>query len=195
METLAFYCRWEQWPEKADAALESILPPERRKRMTAMPQHKRREVLAAYGLLRRGVQRLLGMEQIPVLSYGASGKPCFLDISAVQFNLSHTEQCALCVFSHRPVGADVEKIRPVSRERALRLQLPEDPDAFFAEWAARESRIKLRGESALHCRAPVAAKPGEHLTMLPLHPAFAAAVCAYTTDPIQVEEMEPAALL
>ena len=165
----------------------NFLPPERRARLAGAPAEKAMQVTAAYGLLRFGVRRLLGLREIPELLYGVHGKPAFAGISTLQFNLSHTASLALCAFAPASVGADAERIRSVPRERAGRLHLPEEPRAFFEGWVERESRIKCRGGRAMEARGAVAARADEFYHPLPLGEDYAAGVCAACSDPVRIE--------
>jgi 4'-phosphopantetheinyl transferase len=91
--------------------------------------------------------------------YNEHGKPSLLG-AGPGFNLSHSEDVALCAVAHRrDVGVDVEwAARPVEHlklaERffapgevaVLRTVAPEGvPDAFFACWTRKEAYVKATG--------------------------------------------------
>ena len=166
-----------------------FLPVERQARLAGAPAEKVMQALAAYGLLQFGVRQILNLREIPELTYGDHGKPAFLHIPSLQFNLSHTECMAACAFAGTPVGIDVERIRPVSPERAGRLQLPETPRAFYEGWVERESRIKCRGGQAWEGRHAVHAREKEYYYPLSLGESYAAGVCAERPDGMQVEHV------
>ena len=127
------------------------------------PRHGER-FAAARGALRELLGAYLGEAPAGVrLAYGARGKPRLAAPDAarpLQFNLAHTGELALVAVSlGRPVGADVERERPVDHaavsrrmfspaERAALLALPEGRRraAFFECWAFKESYVKAHGD-------------------------------------------------
>ena len=89
-----------------------------------------------------------------------NGKP-FLDGGAVEFNLSHSGSLALiAVARDRPVGVDIELIRPVPELDALAARVctagelatlvalphPDRERAFFTLWTRKEALAKATGE-------------------------------------------------
>ena len=90
-----------------------------------------------------------------------NGKPCFVYHPEVQFNLSHSENRAMCVVSRgadSPVGCDVEKIKGDRGELAERFFMPEEAawikdfqeeslrnDAFYRLWTLKECYMKVTG--------------------------------------------------
>ena len=50
---------------------------------------------------------------------GKHGKPFLLEHPQIQFNISHCKNAVLCGIGSKPLGVDVETIRPM-RERVLR---------------------------------------------------------------------------
>lgn len=118
-------------------------------------QEDRRLSLAAGHLLEQGLQEL-GVEEYEI-QYGEYGKPYLQNIPDLHFSLSHSGNYAVCVFYHRPVGVDIQQIRPVSpallkrvctqeERRFLEAQDPEKvPEAFCRLWTAKESFMKLEG--------------------------------------------------
>lgn len=187
METWVLAALWDRNPEAEEGTVAALLPPERLVRLRAGDLAKRTQILASYALLRYGAQRFWNLAPLPVLDCGPHGKPAFRDVPSCHFSLSHTAGLALCAFSDAPVGVDGERLRPVDPARAERLRLGADSAAFFREWTARESRVKLRGGSVLECRAPVLSRPGEHDHTLEIAPGYAAAVCTLSDAPVRVE--------
>lgn len=49
------------------------------------------------------------------------GKPYFPDFPQVHFNISHSQDVAVCAVGESPIGVDVEKIRPVRQSLARRM--------------------------------------------------------------------------
>lgn len=189
METWVLAALWEGDAEVEEGTFAALLPPQRLERLKTGKGEKRTQVLAAYALLRYGARRFWDLAPLPELDYGACGKPAFRDCPAYHFSLSHTDGFALCAFSDAPVGVDAERLRPVAPAQAKRLQLSTDSASFFTEWTVRESRVKLRGGSALKCRAPVPPEPGEHDHVLEITPGYAAAVCTLSDAPVRLERV------
>lgn len=88
-----------------------------------------------------------------------SGKPRLAAHPAIEFNLSHSGEWAVCALDCSPVGVDIQQIRNANMEtlaaryftateRAWMQSLPvaERQTAFFRLWAAKESVLKARGE-------------------------------------------------
>lgn len=87
------------------------------------------------------------------------GKPQMCDVAGVEFNLSHSQNVALVAIGSRPVGIDVEVIRPIdgvadiakacfsTRERQALSALPAGKclSAFFVCWTRKEACVKALG--------------------------------------------------
>lgn len=83
------------------------------------------------------------------------GKPQVMDVP-LQFNISHSGNFVACAVDGRPVGVDIEVLRPVRPALAARVCCPEeldyaapggelDPARFFEVWTAKEALLKYRG--------------------------------------------------
>ena len=173
--------------EEPDQLAKDLLPRSRRLGFERSTKEKKKQIVAAYGLLRCGVREFLRLQQIPALIYGEHGKPAFSEHTELHFNLSHTDGLAVCAFSDRAVGVDVEKIKHVAKEQAERLRLSENKEQFYAEWVERESRIKCRGQSALLCRYPVEKREGEYDHSMCIEGEYALGICACCDDPLEME--------
>jgi 4'-phosphopantetheinyl transferase len=119
----------------------------------------RRQFVAGRALLRRilAAHLAIGPHEVPIDHAGA-GKPIVVGTD-FHFNVTHTEGLALVVLAHRPVGIDVERVRPVAdaeglvgrffspREREEFLALPAAlrSAGFFRGWTCKEALIKARG--------------------------------------------------
>ena len=110
----------------------------------------------AYRLLERAAALAWGLEALPELARGERGKPYFPRRPELCFNLSHSGGYALCALSDRPVGADIQLLRPawgarlVERscapaERAWLRGRGDRPEDFAALWACKESAGKESG--------------------------------------------------
>jgi len=137
--------------------------------------------------LRRVLAGYLAAEPAAIeLESGEHGKPRLARAGGLEFNLSHSEGLALVAVAERPVGIDVELIRPERNLRAIAERvLPakdvdvlntapesERPAVFYAAWARHEARLKCLGAGlgGAPTAAPVAVEE------LEVSPCYAAAV-------------------
>lgn len=110
----------------------------------------------AYALLAEAARQVWGMEALPEISRRPGGKPFFPDHPGRHFSLSHSGSLALCALADRPVGADIEVVRPRSArlpayvyrgaEYDRFLTLGGDWGAFYTLWTETESILKYTGE-------------------------------------------------
>jgi 4'-phosphopantetheinyl transferase len=134
--------------EPLDEALAALIPPWRRQRMGQLHNLAARQeslgagLLYAYAMRRRG---LSGDEPVAVL---AAGKPVLARQTDVHFSLSHSGPWAMCAVSDKPVGVDVQQIKPVKlsiarrfhpQEQAWLLHQPMQAQqaAFFCLWTRK----------------------------------------------------------
>jgi len=161
-------------PEPVRGALAASLAPAEVQRWEALRLPEDRErFLRGRGALRRllGAWRDEPPEAVPI-GVGAHGKPCC--VGGPEFNLSHSgDLILLAVHQHRPVGVDVEQLRPglvwrpiaqrvlpPAEWQALEVQWPpletlagaadsaeeaEGAEAFLAAWCRLEARLKAQG--------------------------------------------------
>lgn len=114
--------------------------------------------IAAEAAVRLEIMQTLRVprEAIHILR-GEKGKPRLDGAPSFFFNVSHSGGCAVCAFDARPVGVDVEEVRPArsraaarcfsAEERAAIARAADPLLAFFCVWTAKESVIKQRGSS------------------------------------------------
>ena len=110
----------------------------------------------AYKLLKDALKSEYGMEQVPEFSYSEHGKPFFASHPDIHFNLSHCKKAVACALSPKPIGIDVERIRPFDKELAAYvcapseletlLNSPEPELEFTLLWTKKEALCKLRGD-------------------------------------------------
>lgn len=95
----------------------------------------------AYLLLARVLERELGLAPLPAIQRASGGKPFFPNHPDICFNLSHSHGAAACAVHNRPIGIDLEKLRPAPRRLANGM----DSETFFRLWTAKEATIKREG--------------------------------------------------
>lgn len=132
------------------------LPEERRAKVL----HQRREIdrklsVASYLLLIHALHKKFSLSS-PTIAYTDKGKPYLLDYPDIHFNISHCPLGCVCAVSDKPVGVDIQDMRPFSQdianrccstEELLRLRQSADPAACFTQmWAMKESYLKMTGE-------------------------------------------------
>ena len=116
----------------------------------------RKTCAAAYLLLREGLQKEYGITEPPVFEYGEHGKPSIVGHPEIFFNMSHCREAAICVLSNKPVGVDIESIRPyneslarytMSDEEMALIESAERRDVEFIRlWTLKEAVLKCSGE-------------------------------------------------
>lgn len=109
----------------------------------------------AYALLAFAVRHRWDLEQLPHIARGEQGKPYFPARPEYHFNLSHSGRFALCALDERPVGADLEVIRPHHPKLAQRIcsaqeldwleQQSDKTSALCQLWTRKEALVKYHG--------------------------------------------------
>lgn len=127
----------------------------------------------AYGLLRYAVKRLFDLPELPDIAKAEGGKPYFPQYSHICFNLSHSHGGVVCAVHDKPIGVDVEKLRPAPRRLATGME----DGAFFRHWTAMEATVKREGkdwrsllnepEPCTLCRCSENLLPGWIITVCP----------------------------
>ena len=115
-----------------------------------------RTCAAAYLLLCRGLREEYGIAELPLFEYGEHGKPSILGHPEIHFNLSHCREAAVCIINDRPVGVDVESVRPLKDSLAEytmndaeldEIRQAANPSLQFTRfWTMKEALLKLTGE-------------------------------------------------
>ena len=116
----------------------------------------RKTCAAAYLLLCEGLRKEYGISEKPVFEYGEHGKPSIAGHPEIFFNMSHCREAAICVLSNKPVGVDIESIRPyneslarytMSDEEMALIESAERRDVEFIRlWTLKEAVLKCSGE-------------------------------------------------
>ncbi len=127
--------RWESW-----------LSSQKRQRLDRMPPKKRLQSLCGDGLAREMLSCVLGTAPQDVhFAVSETGKPL---VDGAYFSVSHSGDMVGCAVSHRPVGLDMECVRPVPQRLRRALEQEDRTDAeFFRLWTKREALLKCRGET------------------------------------------------
>ena len=131
----------------------------------------------AYAVLRYAVRELFSWEELPEIARGAHGKPYFPAHPEVHFSLSHSGGAVLVAVHDEPVGADIERLRPVRAARLKAALGAETDEDFWRRWTAYESRCKRRGVSAMQRELRLPVLSGERVLPLDILPGYAACVC------------------
>lgn len=108
-----------------------------------------------YALLSQALMAEYGLTMLPEVARTDAGKPYFPTLPQLHFNISHTKNLILCALSDRPVGVDIETVRP-RRASLPRFALsPEeyrhyealggDWSAFYTLWTQKEAWCKYTG--------------------------------------------------
>ena len=164
--------------DRETAAMLRLLPEARRERLLRIKQpEKLREPLCAYLILRHALWEQYRWRELPEIRLSSFGKPYFPEHPDVHFNLSHTAGAVLVGLSDRPVGVDIEHIRPVSQRTMRRLADVGTERAFFQSWVRREARTKRSGTGVgtmLDAETPL--QPGEQFYFLDTFPGYVAGV-------------------
>ena len=85
------------------------------------------------------------------------GKPFLDNETSIHFNISHAGNYVVCAFDDRPIGIDIELMKPIDKKIAERyytkdeiayIQENEDfnIERFYKVWTKKESRIKYEGK-------------------------------------------------
>lgn len=100
--------------------------------------------------------RTHGLSSLPALARTPLGKPYLPDYPNLYVNWSHSGNLTLCALSDRPVGVDIEVMRPrgaslpryaLTPEEYARYQaLGGDWPAFYTLWTRKEAWCKYTGE-------------------------------------------------
>lgn len=111
-----------------------------------------KRTLAGRILLKKMIKRLYGKEDFK-LYYNENGKPL---CDFCYFNISHSEDYAVCAVSEKEIGADIEQIKSFKKRKRYMLLTPEESDyvnecnseiRFFTIWTMKEAYIKALGST------------------------------------------------
>lgn len=110
---------------------------------------------AGEGLLADGLRALGLCHELPVIEREPKGKPFFPSAPNIHFSISHSGDLVFCAVSDRPVGVDVETVKPRRADLPRRvfsdgdydryLALGGDWPAFYTLWTEKEAAAKVTG--------------------------------------------------
>lgn len=140
----------------AEERLVSMLPAPRQEKLASLRSAAARRLSLGAGLL---LVHALREEDLHPSDYtvDSCGRPCFPSLPDFHFSLSHSGEMAMCGVSSRPIGCDIEKVRPFDVHLAERFfhpdewaylsSLPQDTreEGFFRLWTRKESYMKALG--------------------------------------------------
>lgn len=156
-------------------------------------------------MIRRILCERLGIRYPDLLiEAGEKGKP-YVAGSPVHFNMSHSGDYVVAAFSARPVGIDIERIRPNKLSVARRfftepefrgiIDQPEDRrlEHFFTLWTLKESYLKAVGKGLTLSLGSFSVKMIQnryrieindtfadvHLEVLPVDSSYTLALCSF----------------
>lgn len=154
------------------------LPYSLRERLAQKAPMKRDDSLCAYAALHFALHDLRDWETLPDMAYSEHGKPYFPAHLDVSFSLSHSGGCVLVGVHDRPLGVDIERLRPVRAERLRRVLGAETELDFWQRWTEYESRCKRRGISAVSMRnGEMPVVPNERVFVFSPFPDSLAGIC------------------
>lgn len=139
-----------------DNAMARISAQRREKVMLMRNERDRRLSVAAYLQLLNALETEYGITAPPHFDFHDGGKPFIAGRQDICFSMSHCRCGVACAVSDRPVGIDIETIRPYRRELAERVMNTEEMDVitssphpeieFIRLWTMKESFLKMTGE-------------------------------------------------
>lgn len=144
----------EDFSEDDLAAVYEALSPSRKAHIDAF-RHPgaKKQSLTGEALLRRLLGNDAIIERLP------SGQPVLSDGSAF-ISIAHCDDYVVCAVSEKPVGIDIEKIRPVKPGMADKVctaeelqYVQQDETRFFEIWTAKEAYFKMQGTGITNFQA------------------------------------------
>lgn len=146
----------------------ALMTDEKKERINKMrfEDDKKRSVIGEM-LAKKAISKISG---IPVenitLKTTETGKP-YIENSVIHFNISHCQDWVVCAIHSKPIGIDIEKIRPINLKIAKRFftadeqnyvfsGIPKEEDfektsdydmlkRFFEVWTGKEAYLKYKG--------------------------------------------------
>lgn len=157
---LYLFDQYEQVSEELIKRALPLLPEDRRARALRYRRKIDRDnCVITYLMLHYGLRECYGIKSFK-MAYGEYGKPYLSDYPDVHFNISHCDAGCAVVVANRPVGVDIQDVRPFSWEVAKRVcsereleelgKSPERDKLFTKMWAVKECYSKLIGKGIFY---------------------------------------------
>ena len=162
---------------------------------------KRLEHMIGEELLRMGLKREYGKDlRFEPRETGEHGKPFFTLEPGIRYNISHSGNYVMCIFSGQEVGIDVQEHRKVNMPLMLERMVPPEmipeilhgvnPErAFFIQWVLREAYIKWTGQGLSRDLRTIPMEEGWH-TLLDLPEGYSGAVWSQSPMDLVMEKVE-----
>lgn len=139
-----------------DDALNQLTEQRREQALRFKHELGQRQCAASFLLLKKAIKKEYGIEVSPIFKYQEGGKPVMEDLPDIHFNISHCRTAVAVAIGYKPVGVDIECIRPF-KEPLARHVLNDDeyatvitserPDIEFIKlWTRKEALLKYTGE-------------------------------------------------
>ena len=134
----------------------SLLEDEKKEKVLRFPERKCTQSIFANMIAKTELSKILGKDISEVsFTYNEFGKPFLKNCDDLFFNISHSGEYIVVVTDNKPVGIDIEKIKPLNEHMISRvcseserdfLKKSEDIDRDFTKlWTLKESMIKAKG--------------------------------------------------
>lgn len=147
--------------------------------------HDKKRTIAGEMLARKAIAEWSSVNEADIVFLkGEHGKPYVKDLD-VHFNISHSENLVVCAVADKPVGIDIERIRPINLSVAKRICtekeleylfgfLPSKTDfkktddrqtllRFFELWTAKEAFAKCQGKGLKNISLPMQKNTEKHI--------------------------------
>lgn len=146
----------------------TLITDEKKERINKMrfEDDKKRSVVGEM-LIKKAVSHITGVSSEEIsLRTTSNGKP-YIEDSDIHFNISHCQDWVVCAIHNKPIGVDIEKIRPINLKIAKRFftaeeqnyvfsRIPKEEDfdktadsdmlkRFFEVWTGKEAYLKYKG--------------------------------------------------
>ena len=142
----------------------------------------------AWPLLGLAAREYWGWSALPPVERSRRGKPLFVGLGDRWFSLSHSGGMALCALSNRPVGVDVELVRPRRPGLPAYALSPEELarfdggwEDFYRLWTLKEGWCKREDSPLFPPREVPAPPPCPHKSYA--GEGWRAAVCCWDAPP------------
>ncbi len=138
-----------------DEALAEISGQRRQQALRFSHEEGRRQCVAAYRLLMHALKTEYGITENVEFGYEVGGKPYIEGHETIHFNLSHCRSAVACAIDDKPIGVDIEAVRPFKDSLARHVLSPSEYEKAIASadpayeftrlWTMKESLLKLTG--------------------------------------------------